>query len=383
MKNLSVENKYPLAFEKDYQHFNWFYSSLVLPFNIEFQTQSNWCWAATSKSVSRYYSFLSPWAQCSIASAELSQTCCTTPVPSPCNVPWFLDRALQRTNNFVSINSGLLSWSQVKAQLQAGLVVGTRIGWNGGGGHFMVIHGVSRILTTEYLHIDDPIYGKSVLTYSQFATNYQGSGTWTHYYLTKKYYYFMWFKDLVFNAQLLKPIPELKGILQTYYSGDLDNSKEKGESDFKVPHYAYSIRLDEINKDFKLPEMPNSLRIIEINGETPMALYELKLNEKEPELFHMNVSKEYFQLLDEGLGRLKEVAITNKSLGEIRLLKIPALNIEALWLHYSEQSEDIICPIKRFENEIYKSNSYKVKEFIKILQELASKIGKMDDTMGS
>jgi Papain-like cysteine protease AvrRpt2 len=384
MKNLFVENRYNLAFERDYQYLKWFYSSLVLPFNIEFQTQSNWCWAATSNSVSHYYSYLSPWTQCSIASSELGQTCCNTPVPSPCNVPWYLDRALQRTNNFVSISSGNLSWNQVKAQLQAGLVVGVRIGWSGGGGHFMIIHGVSKIFNIEYLHIDDPIYGKSVLTYSQFATNYQGSGTWTHYYLTKKYYYFMWFKDLVFNTQILKPIPELKGILQTYYNKDFDNNTIEAENGFKIPHYSYSIKLDEIKKDFKLPETPNSLRIVEINGQIPLALYELKLNEKEPELFQMNVSKDYFQLIDEGLGRLKEVAEKNKYLGEIRLIKVPALNLEAFWLHYSEQGEDIICPLRRFENdsEINKSKSYTVKEFIKILQELSSRLGKMDDTMG-
>ena len=68
---------------------NNFYQSTVLPFNMEHQTQTNWCWAATSKSVSYFYaSLLNPWSQCKIASAELSQTCCTSPVPGPCNVPW-------------------------------------------------------------------------------------------------------------------------------------------------------------------------------------------------------------------------------------------------------------------------------------------------------
>mgnify|MGYP006902597272 CR=1 FL=1 len=109
----------------------------------------------------------------------------------------------------------------------------------------MVLHGVSSIGVTNYLHIDDPIYGKSVLTYQQFATNYQGSGSWTHTYFTKKYFYFMWFKDLVFNPVLLKPIPEIRPLLQAY---DPTIAQELaaggGEGDFGVPHHVFNVPLD-------------------------------------------------------------------------------------------------------------------------------------------
>ncbi|MEJ7679478.1 MAG: papain-like cysteine protease family protein [Segetibacter sp.] len=94
-------SRFPIEF--NFNYLDLFYQNLVLPFNMEMQTKSNWCWAATSKSVSHYYSRLSPWTQCKIASSELGQTCCTSPVPSPCNVPWYLDRSLQRTQNFISV----------------------------------------------------------------------------------------------------------------------------------------------------------------------------------------------------------------------------------------------------------------------------------------
>jgi hypothetical protein len=35
------------------------------------------------------------------------------------------------------------------------------------------------------VHVDDPIYGPSDVTYSTLETAYQGSGTWTHSYYTK------------------------------------------------------------------------------------------------------------------------------------------------------------------------------------------------------
>ena len=66
---------------------NWLFFSRSLAFNMQAQTQSNWCWAATARSVSHYYWFLSQWSQCNIACAELSlTTCCDAPVPDACNI---------------------------------------------------------------------------------------------------------------------------------------------------------------------------------------------------------------------------------------------------------------------------------------------------------
>lgn len=378
--NLKSETSF-LNFESKLSFINWFYTYLVLPFNMEHQTQSNWCWAATSKSVSHFYSVFSPWTQCKIAAAELNNTCCNSPVPSACNVPWYLDKALTRTNNFVSIQSGAITWSQVRQQLQAGLVVGTRIGWSGGGGHFMSIHGVSRVGITQYLHIDDPIYGKSVLTYNQFATNYQGSGTWTHTYFTKKYFYFMWFKDLLFNEELLRPIPEIRPLINIYNKKIEENIPGK----YAIPHYAYILGLNEIREEFALPSFPNTLRIIEMKDEAPAALYELSLNETKPELVQMNISEPYFKQMDEGLERLKRFSEQNKEMGELRLIKVPALNFEAFWLHYDNAERDIITPIKKFENDnsVNWDKSYSEKEFTGLLKELASRIDTSDDLLGA
>jgi len=378
--NLKSETSYH-TFESKLSFLNWWYTYLVLPFNMEHQTQTNWCWAATSKSVSYFYSVFSPWTQCKIASAELSNSCCNSPVPSACNVPWYLNNALTRTNNFVSVQNGTITWSQVQQQLQAGLVVGARIGWSGGGGDFMTIHGVSSSGFNQYLHIDDPIYGKSVLTWNQFATNYQGSGSWTHTYFTKKYFYFMWFKDLLIKEELLKPIPEIRPLINVYDKKIEENVPGK----YSIPHYAYIIGLNDIHREFSLPSAPKTLRIIEMKNEAPVALYELGLNETNPEVVQMNVSETYFKQLDDGLARLKEFSEKNKELGEVRLIKIPGLNLEAFWLHYDNNENDVIAPIKKFENDssIDWNKSYDAREFSELIQEMASKINTQDDLLGA
>jgi hypothetical protein len=64
-------------------------------------------------------------------------------------------------------------------------VIGCRVGWRGGGGHFMALYGCRTTGTTNYFNIDDPIYGKSEIPEQAFALAYQGSGKWTTSYLTK------------------------------------------------------------------------------------------------------------------------------------------------------------------------------------------------------
>ena len=108
------------------------FSSKQLAFNMQMQTQSNWCWAATSTSVSHFYWFWSTWTQCRVANGELGHSdCCNSSVPSACNVPWYLDKALTRTHNFVSIIGQQASFQQVREEIDAGRPVGARIGWNG------------------------------------------------------------------------------------------------------------------------------------------------------------------------------------------------------------------------------------------------------------
>ncbi|WP_343669024.1 papain-like cysteine protease family protein [Chitinophaga sp.] len=359
---------------------NKFYTSAVLNFNMQAQTQSNWCWAATSNSVSHFYSsLLNPWSQCKIASAELGQTCCTSPVPGPCNVPWYLDKALTRTQNFVSIKSGTLTWEEVKAQIDAGLVVGTRIGWSGGGGHFMAIYGVSKIFSTKYFHIDDPIYGKSVLTVSQFSSNYQGSGTWTHSYITKKHFYFMWIKDLVFKPELLKPIPEVRPLIRLQRP-ELKADKTATELELSFAHHAYVVGLKDIDKDISVPERPSSLRVIELDQKKPVALYDLATTEENPEVLQVSTDNDYLHRIESGMEKIKSSLKEKEIEGEMRVLKFPALNLEALWLHTDGKENDRYYLLRHFGQEDTVLNESSFKELV-LRQKAAAE--RQDDLMGA
>jgi hypothetical protein len=137
------------------------FQSKSLSFAMQAQTQSNWCWSATATSVSHFYWWFSPWVQCTVVNAELGAHRRLQLAGARGVQRAVVSRpGLTRTNNFVSI-TGPATFQQVRNEIDAGRPVGARIGWNGGGGHFMVIYGYSLIAGTTYFDIDDPIYGKS------------------------------------------------------------------------------------------------------------------------------------------------------------------------------------------------------------------------------
>jgi hypothetical protein len=248
----------------------------------------------------------------------------------------------------------------------------------------MVLHGVSNSIfgATKYLHIDDPIYGKSTLEYDEYATNYRGSGSWTHTYFTKKFFYFMWFKDLAFNPVLLKPIPEIRPLLAAY-DEHIDLEKLSRESDFGIPHFVYNVPLNTLLKEPALPHSPVALRVLQLKKDAPVAYYDLGLDEQSPKLLQMNTSQAFFELMNSALGKLKSASKEHKASGELRLLTVPALNMEALWLAYTGRTPDLFTILPRFKYEDFDNNKvYEADEFLKLLRKAASKV-KQDDAMGA
>ena len=157
----------------------------ALPFALQRQQQTNWCWSACATSASLFYAPTSTWAQCKLVSAELAVgTCCQDGSSAACNQPYYLNRALTRTGNLAAMRAGRLAWNDLRTEIVAGRPVMARVGWSGGGGHFVVLTGYRWISGRAAVDIQDPWSGSSTLPVDDFAGNYKGSGTWTHTYLT-------------------------------------------------------------------------------------------------------------------------------------------------------------------------------------------------------
>jgi hypothetical protein len=157
--------------------------TLRLNFTMQTQTESNWCWAATSASIAQYYDPATTWTQCAVANGELGRNdCCGAGAPGPCNKTNVLDAPLKRVGHFNNMVGGTTTRDTLQQQLRAGRPVCARTAWSGGGAHFVAITGYA---PGDLIEVDDPISGVSDVDYDVFTTSYLGSGSWTHTYFTQ------------------------------------------------------------------------------------------------------------------------------------------------------------------------------------------------------
>ena len=154
---------------------------------VQKQTQTNWCWAATSTSVSLFFDSGSRWTQCKVANTTLGKSdCCGSGANGHCNVPYYLDDALTTTGNFDRFATGTEDFSSVQEEINRNRPLCIRVGWFGGGGHFLCIVGwIEAASGTSYYDLSDPIYGDSQVALATLGGSYQGSGTWSHSYFVR------------------------------------------------------------------------------------------------------------------------------------------------------------------------------------------------------
>ena len=84
----------------------------AIAFAMQTQLQDNWCWAATATSVSDFYDCTSGWTQCILANGILplpgGEDSNSNGTVSACDVPWYLDKALNATSNLLDVRSGVV-----------------------------------------------------------------------------------------------------------------------------------------------------------------------------------------------------------------------------------------------------------------------------------
>lgn len=153
-----------------------------LPFIMQHQEQDQWCWAAVSVSVAAYYGDAA-WTQCEVVNLELAGVdCCGNGAATDgCNKPWSLEKALRRVTHLRAAVPSRVDLADVRRDVDARFVVGVRIGWGHGGGHFVVIAGYG---AGKMIDVEDPWYGPGTYDGDAFAVGYQGDGSWTHTYWT-------------------------------------------------------------------------------------------------------------------------------------------------------------------------------------------------------
>jgi hypothetical protein len=155
----------------------------------EEQKGDNWCWAAVAASLARFYDPQARWEQCELANRYLATGVCCGPDADMefCDKPQRLDKVLQITGNLVSFTLGSeapTSFEAIQSEIDNGRVVCSRVELFGIGGHFQMITGWKTAGDERYLIISDPLYSETEITFSSFASRYEGSGVWNVAYFT-------------------------------------------------------------------------------------------------------------------------------------------------------------------------------------------------------
>jgi hypothetical protein len=161
--------------------------TVYLGLSEQHQLESEWCWSATTCSITLYYDPASPWTQCSLVNQDHGQTtCCQNGSSSACNQPGYPDQALTTTGHLSSTAMGKPSLQTIINQLEAAHPVSINIQWNGGGGHNPATDGYDNTdPSTPTIDIQDPIYGPSTQDFNSFPGSYNGGASWYESYFTK------------------------------------------------------------------------------------------------------------------------------------------------------------------------------------------------------
>jgi hypothetical protein len=372
--------------------------SKELAFNMEAQQMSQWCWAATAKSVSHFYWRWSTWRQCLIVNGELNlTTCCQRGLHRlrDCNRPWWLERALTRTNNLRNWIMGPASFQQVREEIDLGRPVGARIGWPSppnppGAGHFAVIYGYSRIGGTEYFDIDDSIYGKSVLSVTVFSNSYQGTGTWTHTYFTRGFFRLPIKVEMV-SDPILQSIWEVRPLLKMKQEmaarSEAHNAAEEWRTSLGMAHRIYSLGLESLTSESEPPRPePIGLRVYEVADDEPRAFFDVSDDEQQPQVQQMSASKNHLEPFARGLEEALATVERSDQECELRLFRVPALNFEALWINYGDENNsegearDSLVPLREVGTlPLYQAVPFD--EAMDALREAAAPLEQLEDDM--
>jgi hypothetical protein len=151
-----------------------------MPFQMDRQEETQWCWAAVSVSVDRYFADTSMnLTQCRLAENVLGPGSCSH--PENFNEPRRLQEGLRIVGNLREPPlRNPVSFKTIQREIAANRPVCARIAWDGGGAHFVVIDGCTAFKSGfQQLHVADPDAGPSVVSYNELVSGYRYRGEWT------------------------------------------------------------------------------------------------------------------------------------------------------------------------------------------------------------
>ncbi|WP_169630176.1 papain-like cysteine protease family protein [Flavobacterium humi] len=342
---------------------------------MQFQSQSNWCWAANAASISVFYNGGSTVTQCMVASFCLNRTDCCSTAASVCNVPYYLDRALKVVGSFKQVVNQPVGLPFIKAEIDGRCVIGARIGWQGGGGHFVTLFGYNDMTSNSFVYVADPIYGGSYCNLANFTSSYLNAGKWTDTYLTKGQS-----KMLHFNTLDENLIDRARKMVPLQLSDTFAHAKKQGKQPEMMGHDIYNIDMEQLKGNGQVILEKVGERLLDKDsskGDT--FLYEFDHSDEKTNLSRIvygdNYADRYFDVFE----ALKKESLKKKEDFKVSAVRLPALKVDAVWLEgVGNTTEEWFIPL--FANDFLNTNErYSKTEFYELLLKHAADTKFYDD----
>ena len=186
----------------------------------------------------------------------------------------------------------------------------------------------------------------------------------------------MWYKKIPDYANLVDPVAEIRPTVKMHYE---TNDRIIGPAAYSMLHYHYVIPLDKISPATKFPNTPSGMRVLESDADGPLAIHELSADKNKPELIATFLGEKFISDFQNAISKIK-VKEKDENNGEIRSITIPALNVEAVWLHYKEGNSDLISLVWEFDAN--DKELLKPAQFMAYLIKRKNKLGEIKDGMG-
>jgi hypothetical protein len=159
-------------------------------------------------------------------------------------------------------------------------------------------------------------------------------------------------------------------------------SESGGSSDLVFPHDTYVIGLDALKKEEDPVPERSGTRVMESSSDHFSRIFDLHNIPKGEREAQMLIDAGYISSISEALSQIFGSDLDDEKF-EVRLLRIPALYVDALWLHKSDNPIDdlfiAVQSMKLFEkNKLYDKSS-----FYKILKDAAKGYELNDDLLGA
>jgi hypothetical protein len=157
-----------------------------------------------------------------------------------------------------------------------------------------------------------------------------------------------------------------------------------GELALAAPHPVYTLGLRALVEDAGLAAAElTGWRYLVQQGDSTIASAEIHLGAAGPDASRLEVNEGPFvRATESAIAKAEELPELERVTYELRLLKIPAVYVIALWLKAEDEGEDVLIPIGETPPEVESDRPYSLKDLQAALAEEARKQVDFDSSPG-